>query len=195
VNPFDEPNVQQAKDATRRLLSGFEAEGQLPVTRADRTTSEAAMLTLSAAARRELGGRPPEAILTLLRPGDYFALLAYLGPDPSLAAELQALRVQVRDRTGNATTLGYGPRYLHSTGQLHKGGPDSGVFVMVTAVPASDRDIPGERFTFGTLERAQALGDFQSLDAAGRRALHVHLPAPDAGLLGAVRAMLVSARG
>ena len=75
--------------------------------------------------------------------------------------------------------FGYGPRYLHSTGQLHKGGPNTGVFLLVTAKPREDLPIPGESFSFGTLELAQALGDFASLDAAGRRAVHIHLPAPD----------------
>ena len=91
--------------------------------------------------------------------------------------------VEVRDRTRAATMFGYGPRYLHSTGQLHKGGPDTGVFVLVTATPIVDLPIPTEPFSFGTLELAQALGDFASLEAAGRRALRVHLPSPDAGLL------------
>ena len=79
--------------------------------------------------------------------------------------------------------FGYGPRYLHSTGQLHKGGANNGVFVLVSDTPAQDVDIPGQAFSFGTLELAQALGDFNSLDATGRRAVHIHLPAPDATLL------------
>ena len=136
-------------------------------------------MTLSTAARTLLGSRPPEAFLTLLNDGDYFGLLAYLGPDPVLAARLHALRVAVRNRTRAATMFGYGPRYLHSTGQLHKGGPNTGVFLFVTATPLEDLPIPGQPFSFGTLEQAQALGDFASLDTTGRRALHVHLPAPD----------------
>ena len=79
--------------------------------------------------------------------------------------------------------FGYGPRYLHSTGQLHKGGPNTGVFLLISADHATDLEIPGQPFSFGTLEQAQALGDFQSLDAAGRRALHAHLAAPDAALV------------
>jgi len=121
--------------------------------------------------------------LTLLRRGDYLALLAYLGPDAELAEELRAYRHAVRDRTQAATMFGYGPRYLHSTGQLHKGGPNTGVFVLISATPRADLPIPGEVFSFGTLELAQALGDFASLDAATRRALHVHMPAPDRRLL------------
>ena len=183
VNPFDEPNVQQAKDATRVLLDAYKAEGAVPAARPDRTLADAVALTMSTAARRQLQGGPPEAVLTLIRPGDYFAVLAFLGPDADLAEALRRFRIAVRAHTGAATTLGYGPRYLHSTGQLHKGGPDTGVFLLVTAAPADDLPIPGETFSFGTLERAQALGDFASLDAAGRRAVHAHLPSPAPRLL------------
>src|SRR5207245_5942518 len=130
-------------------------------------------------ARKTLQGPDADAILTLLNPGDYFALLAYHGPDPGLAEELQTLRHAVRDRIRVATMFGYGPRYLHSTGQLHKGGPNSGVFLLISATPRDDLPIPGQPFSFGTLEFAQALGDFVSLDAAGRSVLHVHLPAPE----------------
>jgi glucose-6-phosphate isomerase len=183
INPFDEPNVQQAKDATRVLLDSYISTGKLPAPPPDRE-DDVATLTLSAAARTALGGRPPEAFLTLLREGDYFSLLAYLGPDPAMAAPLQALRRVVRDRTRAATMFGYGPRYLHSTGQLHKGGPNSGVFLLVTATPREDLPIPGKAFSFGTLEFAQAVGDFASLETTGRRALHVHLPSPDPRLIG-----------
>jgi glucose-6-phosphate isomerase len=183
VNPFDEPNVQQAKDATRRLLDQRQVTGQLPIGAPEGTLSDGVTLTLTEASREGLGSSSPESILTLLARGDYLALLAYLGPDPELAADLQELRNAVSRRTPASTMLGYGPRYLHSTGQLHKGGPNSGVFVLVTATPHEDLPIPGESFTFGTLELAQALGDFASLDTTGRRALHVHLPRPDRGLL------------
>ena len=88
--------------------------------------------------------------------------------------------------------FGYGPRYLHSTGQLHKGGPNAGVFVIVTATPASDLPIPDQPFSFGTLELAQAAGDFNSLGTTGRRALHVHLPAPDARLIEAAASALLA---
>jgi hypothetical protein len=140
-------------------------------------------MTLTSAARRDLGGADADALLTLLGPGDYLATLAYLGPDAALLAVLDAFRTAARDRSGRATMFGYGPRYLHSTGQLHKGGPNSGVFVLVTAAPVRDLPIPGQPYSFGTLELAQALGDFASLDATGRRAIHVHLPSPDATLV------------
>jgi glucose-6-phosphate isomerase len=184
INPFDEPNVQQAKDATRVLLERFREDGQLPRLQPDRTLDgDRAAMTLSQAARRLLTDGNPEAFLSLVKDGDYVALLAYLGPDPALPRVLDAFRHDVRDRTRAATMFGYGPRYLHSTGQLHKGGPNSGVFIIVTAAPEADLAIPGEPFTFATLEMAQALGDFQSLDASGRRALHLHLSSPDASLL------------
>jgi glucose-6-phosphate isomerase len=183
INPFDEPNVKQAKDATTTLLNAYQSKGKLPQAKPDLTIDAGIALTASRAAREQLGGRPADALLTLLRPGDYFALLAYVGPEPDLAHELAAFRNSVRDRTRAATMFGVGPRYLHSTGQLHKGGPNTGVFVLITASPQADLDIPGHPFTFGTLELAQALGDFSSLDAAGRRALHVHLPAADGRLV------------
>ncbi len=183
INPFDEPNVQQAKDATKKLLERFQADGRFPASAPDATRGDGATLTLTTSAKSGLAGkRPgdPTALLTLLKPGDYFAVLAYLGPDAAIAEALAALRRAVRDRAHAATMLGYGPRYLHSTGQLHKGGPNSGVFALISATPRQDVPIPGQPFSFATLEHAQALGDFQSLDATGRRALHVHLPAPDA---------------
>jgi glucose-6-phosphate isomerase len=182
INPFDEPNVQQAKDATRVLLDRYNADGRLPQ-RWQATLNGRIALTLSEAAKKYIGAGGPDALLTVLRQGDYFALLAYVGPDDALARELRDLRRAVRDHTRAATMFGYGPRYLHSTGQLHKGGPNTGVFLLITTEHASDVEIPGQPFSFGTLEHAQALGDFQSLDAAGRRALHAHLAAPDAALV------------
>jgi glucose-6-phosphate isomerase len=193
INPFDEPNVQQAKDATNRLLDEYRATGALPSPRADATLDGGVTLTLASAARSALGEAPPTAFLRLLAPGDYLGLLAYLAPDTSLAPILSAFRTSVLGRTATATMFGFGPRYLHSTGQLHKGGPNSGVFVLVTATPETDVPIPAQPFSFGTLEMAQALGDFASLDASGRRAVHLHLPARDAhALKGALDALLKS---
>jgi glucose-6-phosphate isomerase len=185
INPFDEPNVQQAKDATRRLLDAYANEGRLPVTSADHVTPEGVSITLSTAAR----ATRPRELLSLVRPRDYVALLGYVGPDPALVDVLNEFRMTVAQRARCATTVGYGPRYLHSTGQLHKGGPNTGVFVLLTATPVQDVPIPGEPFSFGTLELAQALGDFGALDATGRRVVHLHLPRPDARL---VRAALQS---
>ncbi len=181
INPFDEPNVQQAKDATRVLLESYKRDKRLPTPAVDRTLRGGTTLSVSAAARKYANGSNPRTLLSLLRHGDYFGLLAYVpSSDDELARELQALRRAVRDRARVATMFGYGPRYLHSTGQLHKGGPNTGVFLVISATPTSDVDIPGEPFSFGTLEQAQAVGDFQSLDTAGRRAVLAHLPSPDA---------------
>ena len=183
INPFDEPNVQQAKDATRTLLERYKSSGQLQAPSPSRTWPNGVTIASTAAAREQLGDRGAEAALSLLRAGDYFALLAYVGPNAEIAQVLEVFRHNVRDRTRAATMLGYGPRYLHSTGQLHKGGRNTGVFVLLTADDAADLPIPGESFSFGTLEMAQALGDFASLESAGRRAIHVHLPRPEARLV------------
>ena len=110
------------------------------------------------------------------------ALLAYLPPDRDVEERLQRIRHRIGQRTGAATTLGFGPRFLHSTGQLHKGGPDTGVFLQVTAEPSKDLPIPGWDETFGILIAAQALGDLTSLQRRGRRALRLHLDDLDAGL-------------
>ena len=184
INPFDEPNVQQAKDATRTLLESFTREGHLPAGEPDADVDDASM-TLSSAARRGGTHRRVDAFLRLLGRGDYLVVLAYLPESAALTAAVSRFRAEVRRRTSCATMFGYGPRNLHSTGQLHKGGPNIGVFLVLTA-PGADVPIPGEPFTFGILELAQALGDMASLDQAGRRALHVHLPRPDANQLGRV---------
>jgi glucose-6-phosphate isomerase len=192
VNPFDEPNVQQAKDVTRTLLARYTATGHIEAP-AGETRANGVTLTATESARTQLTGRSIDQLLTLLRPADYFSLLAYLGPDPELLQALQRFRASVRDRCRVATMLGYGPRYLHSTGQLHKGGPNTGVFVVVTATPLEDVSIPREPFSFGTLELAQAVGDFLSLDATGRRAARVHLPHPDPRLIDDIAAAFVNA--
>jgi glucose-6-phosphate isomerase len=176
VNPFDEPNVQQAKDATRVLLDRHSAEGHIPVREPD-AVIDGIRLTLTDAARQ---GAEPLTFLRLLQPSDYFGLLAYLPSESEAFAQvLQTLRHGVAVRTGLATTLGYGPRYLHSTGQLHKGGPNTGVFILVTTDVDADLPIPGAPYSFGTLELAQATGDFESLNLSGRRALQIHLPGRD----------------
>ena len=179
INPFDEPNVQQAKDATNGLLDAFKSKGALPSTSPDSRIAGGIELRASRAAKSALGSRDATALLALLNEGDYFAQLVYVSPASELLPEFERLRVFARDRARVATTLGVGPRYLHSTGQLHKGGPNTGVFLLVTTGVTGDVDVPGQPYTFATLERAQALGDFASLDAANRRAIHVHLPAPD----------------
>ena len=183
INPFDEPNVQQAKDATRGLLQAYSAQRQLPIPEAHAQV-EGARLSLSRAAEDALSGADALKYLKVIKPGDYIGLLAYLPPDePVFATTFANARATIGRQTSCATMFGYGPRYLHSTGQLHKGGPNTGVFIVVTATPDDDLPIPGEPFSFGVLETAQAIGDFQSLDRTGRPALYVHLPRREPKLL------------
>ena len=178
VNPFDEPNVQQAKDATRALLATYTEQGRLPLPEPD-LAIEGARVFVTDAAKAQSHGHGPQSVLSLLRPGDYLALLAYLPPDGPFRPLLEEVRHTATQETGCASTVGFGPRYLHSTGQLHKGGPNTGVFLIVTAEPSEDLPVPGAPYSFGVLEMAQAGGDFQSLARADRRAVHVHLPRRD----------------
>ena len=127
-------------------------------------------------------GGAVSALLQTVRPSDYFAVLAYLPGDPATVEQLQRMRALVRDALGTATTLGIGPRFLHSTGQLHKGGPDSGIFLQITGDPRRDLPIPGWPESFGTLIAAQAAGDLAALEKRGRRVLRLHLADPEAGL-------------
>jgi len=186
INPFDQPNVQESKDATRALLDKYAREGKLPQQPALASEGQLSIYAggPTGAAQDSISVR--EALRThcaKIKPGDYVALLAYIEETPETEAALQRTRTSVRDKTGCATTIGYGPRFLHSTGQLHKGGPDSGVFIQVTAPDKLDLEVPGAPYTFGILKQAQALGDFQSLLAHGRRAIQVDLGAdPVAGL-------------
>jgi hypothetical protein len=194
VNPFDEPNVKQAKDATQQLLQAHRTSGSLPRSGlACSISGHDAWLSGSAAAG--LGTPDASRLLSLLTPGDYFAILAYLPPAAELLAPFEWLREQVRTSTRCATTFGYGPRYLHSTGQLHKGGPATGVFLMISAEPLADLPVPGESYSFAVLEQAQASGDFASLDSSARRALHVRLPRPDVALLREVCVALAAGLG
>jgi len=178
VNPFDEPNVSEAKKSTLTVL-----ERESRVTPRALNTPEVeieAPEMLSRDLRVEPGGDPGAwiaALLSLARPSDYFAILAYLHRTPEIHERLQAIRHLSRGATRLATTLGYGPRYLHSTGQLHKGGPGTGLFLLLTGDEGEDVAIPGELFGFQSLIRAQATGDFEVLERMGRRVLHVHLGA------------------
>jgi glucose-6-phosphate isomerase len=191
INPFDEPNVQQAKDATGKLLVSYSSHHRLPIPEPHASTG-GARFTLSAAAREHLGSTPPARFLDTVGRGDYIGLLAYLPPnDSALAAALVDIRAELGVRGRCATMLGYGPRYLHSTGQLHKGGANNGVFIVVAAPAAEDLPIPGETYSFGVLELAQAIGDFQSLDQTGRRALLIQLPSRDPATLRAALATLL----
>ena len=200
INPFDEPNVQQAKDATKALLKQYVTEGRLPAP-APQVVFDGVGFTFNRAVLDKIGQPLGDvrvalrSFLDLAQPGDYVGLLAYLPAEPALEARLEQLRTAIRNRERVATTLGFGPRYLHSTGQLHKGGPNSGQFVLITADSSADLAIPGEPFSFGTLEMAQALGDFVSLDGTGRRVLRVHLPVPDPAVLDGACSLFEAALG
>jgi len=164
INPFDQPDVEASKVATRALTDHYEKAGALPPESPLRVGDPAWETTL-------------KAHLATIRAGDYAAFLAYIPMNEIHEAELQAVRLAVRDRFRVATCVGFGPRYLHSTGQAYKGGPNSGVFVQVTCDDADDLPVPGRRYSFGVVKMAQALGDLQVLRERGRRALRVHLGA------------------
>lgn len=177
INPFDQPNVQESKDATKELLATFVSHGSLPeqeklvadddITIYAEGTSKGLLATSTLEAVR--------SHLSSIKESDYIALLTYVEETPAIDAALQRIRLTLRNATKCATTLGYGPRFLHSTGQLHKGGPDTGVFFQITANDATDFAVPGEPYTFSVLKQAQALGDFRSLATRGRRAIRVDL--------------------
>jgi len=180
VNPFDEPNVTEAKKATAEVLDAFVTDGAFPDEPAG-PADEVAITGFSKALADQVGmptggesGSWIAAVLDTAASGDYVALLAYMRQTPERHERLQRLRLAARRRTRSATTLGYGPRFLHSTGQLHKGGAANGVFIQLTC-DEGDTPIPGERYGFEALRRAQAIGDFQVLSRRGRRALRVHL--------------------
>lgn len=172
INPFDQPNVQESKDNTNRLLSEARQKGSLPEERPSLVEGP-----LSLYAEKD-GASIAEALANFYRnaqPGNYLALLAFLPEQPEVERALKSIRLQLRDHFRLATTLGYGPRYLHSTGQLHKGGPNSGLFLLLTAAEKHDIPIPGAPYTFGVFKQAQALGDLQSLRQHQRRVMRIHL--------------------
>jgi len=177
INPFDQPNVQESKDATRELLADFARDGSLR--EQPQVVSEGSIRIYADQAACAI--LPADSLLAALRAhlerarsGDYIALLDYFEETPEIEVILQRIRTQLRDATKCATTTGYGPRFLHSTGQLHKGGPDEGVFLQLTADDKTDFPIPGETYSFSILKQAQALGDFHSLSSRRRRAIRIH---------------------
>jgi glucose-6-phosphate isomerase len=172
INPFDEPNVAEAKEKTRALLNTYTASGHLP---------EIAPAAASAAVRAyspAMTGSSPEevvrAALSSLQPGDYVAFLSYLSPARDVETRIGEIREGIRSRFRAATTYGVGPRYLHSTGQYHKGGPNTAVAFVITGEDATTTEIP-EGSTFSVLKRAQALGDAEALAAHKRRVVRLHI--------------------
>jgi len=162
INPFDQPNVQEAKDLTKELLELYQHEGRL---------KEGERIEI------DDPGLPSflEGFLGQLRTGDYVALNAFVDPSDEVRETLHRMRRVMREKYKVATMVGIGPRFLHSTGQLHKGGPEKGLFILITTDEPEDLDVPGEQYSFGVLKSAQALGDYEALKQRGRRVVRIHL--------------------
>jgi transaldolase/glucose-6-phosphate isomerase len=173
INPFDEPNVAEAKAKTKALLDTYLSTGTLSA--GDPLTSDDTFDVFT----RGFAGSDPAAVVSAaldsLQPGDYVAFLSYLPASPVIAEAINGVRVAIRARSRTATTLGIGPRYLHSTGQYHKGGPNTVLAFVLTAEDRTRSEVPEAGYTFSVLKRAQALGDVQTLEAHGRRVVRLHL--------------------
>ena len=183
INAFNQPDVEASKIETRKLTTEYEKNGSLPPEKPILEDSgiklftdeiNSAELAKAAGGEKSLAGYL-KAHLARIKTGDYFAVLGYIQMNAEHEASLQALRYLVRDKKRVATCLGFGPRFLHSTGQAYKGGPNSGVFLQITCDDAVELPVPGQKYTFGIVKAAQARGDFQVLADRGRRALRVHL--------------------
>ena len=187
INAFNQPDVEASKIVTKKLTSEYEAKGALPPEKPvveqdgfklftdDKNASELSKMASTGGTLERCAKELSPRASCALGANDYFALLAYVEMNPEHEALLQTLRLLVRDQKHVATCLGFGPRFLHSTGQAYKGGPNSGVFLQITCDDASDLPVPGQKYTFGIVKAAQARGDFQVLAERKRRALRVHL--------------------
>jgi transaldolase/glucose-6-phosphate isomerase len=201
INPFNQPDVEASKVATRDLTTEYERTGRLPPETPLCSENGIALYSdekNGAALAASVGNRRSiteylRAHLARLGAGDYFAVLAYIEMSAENERALQALRHAVRDAKAVATCLGFGPRFLHSTGQAYKGGPNSGVFLQITCDDAADLPVPGQKYTFGVVKAAQARGDFRVLAERDRRALRVHLGADVATGLSRLNAALAQA--
>jgi glucose-6-phosphate isomerase len=182
INPFNQPDVEASKIETKKLTNEYEEKGSLPaetpifVGEGVKLFTDEANAKKLAASEQTLAGYL-QTFVQQIGAGDYFAVLGYIEMNDAHEAALQAIRHSIRDSKKVATCLGFGPRFLHSTGQAYKGGPNSGVFLQVTCDDANDLPVPGQTYTFGIVKAAQARGDFQVLADRGRRALRVHLGA------------------
>jgi glucose-6-phosphate isomerase len=178
IDPFDEPNVQESKDATGRILREFESSGEMPQGSLVLAESGIELFTGGPATGEVQALQVSDALRSFLskrRAGDYLALLAYVARDAANGAELESLRLRLAGRLRLPVLLGYGPRYLHSIGQLYKGGPASGLFVIITSHKAEELAVPGARYSFAQLQMAQALGDLQRLEQREKPAIRLHL--------------------
>jgi transaldolase/glucose-6-phosphate isomerase len=178
INPFDEPNVKESKDNTVQVIEEYKQQKSLPVNPVVRTEQ---MLTIHAQPEysSRFSGQSVSGIIKTHCSGrkgeDYVALLAYIDQNPENEKMLGAIREELWKIYGLPVTVGFGPRYLHSTGQLHKGGGPSGIFIIITADEPTDLNIPGEPFSFGILKQAQALGDYRSFANKQLRMIHIHM--------------------
>jgi transaldolase/glucose-6-phosphate isomerase len=199
INPFDQPDVEASKAGTRELTSAYEKSGSLPPEKpffeVDGISLYADKQNVEALGRSSTLAGYLSAHLKRLKPGDYCALLAYIERNAQHSDTLQDIRLQIRDHYRVATCLGFGPRFLHSTGQAYKGGPNSGVFLQITCDDAADVSIPGRKYSFGVVKAAQARGDFDVLAQRGRRALRVHIGSHVAGGLTALENAIRDALG
>jgi transaldolase/glucose-6-phosphate isomerase len=196
VNPFDEPNVQESKDNTRRVLRDYEQRGMLPEERVlfdDGVQVLAASPNANGLRRTTDSGTALRRFVAAAEPGDYLAITAFVPRTEEVEDILRSIRVHVRDRFKVATSVGYGPRYLHSTGQLHKGGSARGVFLQLIHDITEDISVPGVPYSFGVLEQAQAIGEFQALQSRKLRAVRVNLGSGLIEGLHALRTALTSA--
>jgi transaldolase / glucose-6-phosphate isomerase len=179
INAFNQPDVEASKTETRKLTSEYESTGKLPSESQFLTAGDIKLYADLKNTAALKGGATLVGFLkkhlARINPGDYFAVLGYLTMNQANEEALQAIRLAVRDNKKVATVLGFGPRFLHSTGQAYKGGPNSGVFLQITCDDAVDILVPGQKYTFGVVKAAQARGDFAVLADRGRRALRVHL--------------------
>jgi len=176
IDAFDQPNVQESKDNTKRLLAEYAKAAKFSEPQPRLRSAEALVFPLAGSAAADFGDDLRSAVSAIaaeIGPGDYVAFNAYVPMSADDEAALRAIRTTMRDALKVATTVGFGPRFLHSTGQLHKGGPNEGVFFQLTYDPPSDLQIPGMG-SFRTLQHAQALGDFESLDQRKRRGARIH---------------------
>jgi transaldolase/glucose-6-phosphate isomerase len=186
INPFDQPNVESAKIKARELMAEFERSGQLPLAT---PTLDYDDIDVYGPAMGETVTASLQAFLTHFQPGNYVAIMAYLPYQAEIDAALNQLRLRIRDGLRAATTVGYGPRFLHSTGQLHKGDGNKGLFIQITHTPATDVEIPGEKYTFATLHAAQAQGDYNALQENNRRLIRFHIERGQ-DLAGAIRKLI-----
>ena len=173
INPFDQPNVQESKENTNRLLRQVEEQGKLPQPRP--LLTEGPLTLYGAGTADTTVADALGQFLKQVRTGDYLDFMAYLTETPATDGLLQDLRAELLDRLRVPVTAGYGPRFLHSTGQYHKGGPNSGVFIQLTATPLAKVALPGKPYDFAAFIQAQALGDMEALDKHSRRVTRVDL--------------------